>query len=70
MSIYIILQLQKRGRRKGTRNKLKSEVTKKLGDANLHYAHGRYEDVCVSLLHCASSNSLGLEVDDVMIILI
>ncbi|CAO2824772.1 unnamed protein product [Amaranthus hypochondriacus] len=42
-------KLQKRGRRKGTRNKLKSEVTKKLGDANLHYAHGRYEDA-VSLL--------------------
>lgn len=40
---------KKRGRRKGSRNKLSPEITKKLGDANLHYAHGRYEDA-VSLL--------------------
>ncbi|XP_021733713.1 general transcription factor 3C polypeptide 3-like [Chenopodium quinoa] len=35
---------KKRGRRKGSRNKLSTEITKKLGDANLHYAHGRYEE--------------------------
>ncbi|KNA25827.1 hypothetical protein SOVF_002940 [Spinacia oleracea] len=40
---------KKRGRRKGSRNKLSPEITKKIGDANLHYAHGRYEDA-ISLL--------------------
>ncbi|XP_048500140.1 uncharacterized protein LOC104894179 isoform X2 [Beta vulgaris subsp. vulgaris] len=40
---------KKRGRRKGSKNKLSLEITKKLGDATLHYAHGRYEDA-ISLL--------------------
>ncbi|GFY99697.1 hypothetical protein Acr_13g0010970 [Actinidia rufa] len=31
---------KKRGRRKGSKNKLNPEVTRKLGDATLHYAHG------------------------------
>ncbi|KAL6981150.1 hypothetical protein U1Q18_022779 [Sarracenia purpurea var. burkii] len=39
---------KKRGRRKGSKNKLNPEVTRKLGDATLHYAHGRYEEaICV-----------------------
>ncbi|KAG5563221.1 hypothetical protein RHGRI_005844 [Rhododendron griersonianum] len=39
---------RKRGRRKGSKNKLNPEVTRKLGDATLHYAHGRYEEaICV-----------------------
>nr|XP_027086549.1 general transcription factor 3C polypeptide 3-like [Coffea arabica] len=33
---------KRRGRRKGSRNKVSPEVTRKLGDATLHYAHGRY----------------------------
>ncbi|KAI8569545.1 hypothetical protein RHMOL_Rhmol02G0286800 [Rhododendron molle] len=37
-------QSRKRGRRKGSKNKLNPEVTRKLGDATLHYAHGRYEE--------------------------
>ncbi|KAL2936929.1 General transcription factor 3C polypeptide 3 [Bienertia sinuspersici] len=41
---------KKRGRRKGSKNKLSPEITQKLGDANLHYAHGRYEDA-ISLLN-------------------
>uniref|UniRef100_A0A1S3XGB5 General transcription factor 3C polypeptide 3-like n=1 Tax=Nicotiana tabacum TaxID=4097 RepID=A0A1S3XGB5_TOBAC len=36
--------LKKRGRRKGTKNKVSSELKRKLGDATLHYAHGRYEE--------------------------
>lgn len=56
---HFILQPKKRGRRKGSRNKLSPEITKKIGDANLHYAHGRYEDVCVALLNIfSSSNSI------------
>ncbi|XP_058200798.1 uncharacterized protein LOC131315640 isoform X2 [Rhododendron vialii] len=35
---------RKRGRRKGSKNKLNPEVTRKLGDATLHYAHGQYEE--------------------------
>lgn len=35
---------KKRGRRKGSKNKVSPEVTRKLGDATLHYAHGRYEE--------------------------
>ncbi|XP_058089979.1 uncharacterized protein LOC131236676 isoform X2 [Magnolia sinica] len=39
---------KKRGRRKGSKNKLSPEVTRKLGDATLHYASGRYDEaVCV-----------------------
>ncbi|XP_009781369.1 uncharacterized protein LOC107832204 isoform X1 [Nicotiana tabacum] len=37
-------KLKKRGRRKGTKNKVSSELKRKLGDATLHYAHGRYEE--------------------------
>lgn len=35
---------KKRGRRKGSKKKLSPEITRKLGDATLHYAHGRYEE--------------------------
>ncbi|XP_068658624.1 uncharacterized protein [Aristolochia californica] len=35
---------KKRGRRKGSKKKLSPEVTKKLGDATLHYASGRYDE--------------------------
>ncbi|KAK6138963.1 hypothetical protein DH2020_027295 [Rehmannia glutinosa] len=39
---------KKRGRRKGSKNKVNPEVTRKLGDATLHYAHGRFEEaICV-----------------------
>ncbi|XP_058224439.1 uncharacterized protein LOC131333749 isoform X4 [Rhododendron vialii] len=40
---------RKRGRRKGSKNKLNPEVTRKLGDATLHYAHGRYEEAICAL---------------------
>ncbi|EPS71182.1 hypothetical protein M569_03577, partial [Genlisea aurea] len=33
-----------RGRKRGSKNKLNPEVNKKLGNATLHYAHGRYEE--------------------------
>lgn len=46
------MQLKKRGRRKGSKNKLSPEITKMLGDATVLYAHGRYEDVrCMINLH-------------------
>lgn len=35
---------KKRGRRKGSRNKLSSEITRMLGDATLHYARGNYDE--------------------------
>ncbi|KAG9455032.1 hypothetical protein H6P81_007936 [Aristolochia fimbriata] len=35
---------KKRGRRKGSKKKLSPEITKKLGDATLHYASGRYDE--------------------------
>ncbi|CAA0806010.1 tetratricopeptide repeat (TPR)-containing protein [Striga hermonthica] len=39
---------KKSGRRKGSRNKVKPEVSRKLGDATLHYAHGRFEEaICL-----------------------
>ncbi|XP_047955109.1 general transcription factor 3C polypeptide 3-like isoform X1 [Salvia hispanica] len=41
---------RRRGRRKGTKNKLNPEVTRKLGDATLHYAQG-YFDKAICLLH-------------------
>ncbi|XP_042015156.1 general transcription factor 3C polypeptide 3-like isoform X1 [Salvia splendens] len=41
---------RRRGRRKGTKNKLNPEVTRKLGDATLHYAQG-YFDKGICLLH-------------------
>ncbi|XP_055832295.1 uncharacterized protein LOC129901198 isoform X2 [Solanum dulcamara] len=37
-------KLKKRGRRKGSKSKVSSELKRKLGDATLHYAHGRYEE--------------------------
>ncbi|KAJ8557801.1 hypothetical protein K7X08_004567 [Anisodus acutangulus] len=41
-------KLKKRGRRKGSKSKVSSELKRKLGDATLHYAHGRYEEAkCV-----------------------
>ncbi|KAI9383781.1 hypothetical protein POPTR_013G128900v4 [Populus trichocarpa] len=36
---------KRRGRRKGSKNKLSPEITRMLGDATLHYAHGNYEEV-------------------------
>lgn len=36
---------KKRGRRKGKKNKLSPEITKMLGEATLHYAHGSFEKV-------------------------
>ncbi|KAK4573981.1 hypothetical protein RGQ29_031780 [Quercus rubra] len=41
---------KKRGRRKGSKNKLSPEITQMLGDATLHYAHGHYEEA-ISTLH-------------------
>ncbi|KAI3767540.1 hypothetical protein L2E82_17738 [Cichorium intybus] len=35
---------KKRGRRKGSKRKISPEITRKLGDATLYYAHGRYEE--------------------------
>ncbi|XP_059299491.1 uncharacterized protein LOC132052132 isoform X1 [Lycium ferocissimum] len=37
-------KLKKRGRRKGSKSKVSPELKRKLGDATLHYAHGRYEE--------------------------
>lgn len=39
------MQTKKRGRRKGSRTKLSSEITRMLGDATLHYARGNYDEV-------------------------
>ncbi|KAK2648210.1 hypothetical protein Ddye_015699 [Dipteronia dyeriana] len=39
-----------RGRRKGTKNKLNPQVTRLLGEATLHYAHGRFEQA-ISVLN-------------------
>ena len=39
------MQPKKRGRWKGSKNKLSPEITRMLGDATLHYAHGHYEEV-------------------------
>ncbi|OWM77222.1 general transcription factor 3C polypeptide 3 isoform X2 [Punica granatum] len=41
---------KKRGRRKGSRKKIDPEVSRMLGDATLHYAHGRYEEA-ISVLN-------------------
>ncbi|KAK6919823.1 Tetratricopeptide repeat [Dillenia turbinata] len=35
---------KKKGRKKGSKNKSSPEVTRKLGDATLHYSCGRYEE--------------------------
>ncbi|KAI7745902.1 hypothetical protein M8C21_005530, partial [Ambrosia artemisiifolia] len=37
-------KIKKRGRRKGSKKKISPEITRKLGDATLYYAHGRYEE--------------------------
>lgn len=37
-------KIKKRGRPKGSRNKLSLEVTQMLGEGTLHYAHGRYAE--------------------------
>ncbi|XP_028782473.1 general transcription factor 3C polypeptide 3 [Neltuma alba] len=41
---------KKRGRRKGSKNKLDPQLTRMLGDATIHYAHERYEEA-ISILH-------------------
>ncbi|OMO51533.1 Tetratricopeptide-like helical, partial [Corchorus capsularis] len=41
---------KKRGRRKGSRNKLSPEIVSMLGDATLHYANGRYKEA-ISVLN-------------------
>ncbi|KAF7824751.1 general transcription factor 3C polypeptide 3 [Senna tora] len=41
---------KKRGRRKGSKNKLNPQLTRMLGDATLHYVHERYEEA-ISVLH-------------------
>ncbi|KAL6560554.1 hypothetical protein OROGR_004113 [Orobanche gracilis] len=41
-------KIKKKGRRKGSKNKVKPEVSRKLGDATLHYAHGQFEEaICL-----------------------
>ncbi|PON55885.1 N-terminal acetyltransferase A, auxiliary subunit [Trema orientale] len=37
-------RLKKRGRQKGSKNKPNREVARRLGEATLYYAHGRYEE--------------------------
>lgn len=46
----LLTQHRRRGRRKGTRNKLNPEISLMLGEATCHYAHGRYEEVCLELV--------------------
>lgn len=46
LSLPLKIQCKKRGRRKGSKNKVNPEVTRKIGDANVHYAHCRHEEVC------------------------
>lgn len=41
------MQLKKRGRPEGSKKKVSPEIRQMLGDATLHYAHGRYEEVKV-----------------------
>ncbi|XP_073159361.1 uncharacterized protein [Henckelia pumila] len=40
---------KQRGRKKGSKNKVNPEVTQKLGDATLHYAHGHFEEAICAL---------------------
>ncbi|KAK4793502.1 hypothetical protein SAY86_023937 [Trapa natans] len=37
-------KLKKKGRRKGSKKKIDPRISTMLGDATLHYAHGRYEE--------------------------
>lgn len=39
------MQLKKRGRPEGSKKKVCPEIRRMLGDASLHYALGRYEEV-------------------------
>ncbi|XP_012078857.1 general transcription factor 3C polypeptide 3 isoform X2 [Jatropha curcas] len=41
---------KKKGRRRGSKNKLSPEITKMLGDGTVLYAHGRYEEA-ISILN-------------------
>ncbi|KAL6565515.1 hypothetical protein OROHE_004573 [Orobanche hederae] len=43
MNPTLATRIKKKGRRKGSKNKVKPEVSRKLGDATLHYAHGQFE---------------------------
>ncbi|KAL5993214.1 hypothetical protein ACLOJK_014137 [Asimina triloba] len=38
---------KRRGRPRGSRNRLSPEITRKLGDATLHYASGRYKEYII-----------------------
>ncbi|KAL8153018.1 hypothetical protein V2J09_010778 [Rumex salicifolius] len=59
---------KKKGRRKGGKNRVSPEVSKKLGDATLHFAHGRYEEAISVLIEvvrlapvlCDPYHTLGL----------
>lgn len=42
---------KKRGRRKGSKNKLSPGVTKMLGEASLQYAYGNFEQVISSFMY-------------------
>ncbi|XP_010679206.2 uncharacterized protein LOC104894626 isoform X2 [Beta vulgaris subsp. vulgaris] len=42
---------KRRGRRGGSRSKLSPDIVKKLGDATLHYAYGRFKDAISLLTH-------------------
>ncbi|XP_021728945.1 uncharacterized protein LOC110695996 [Chenopodium quinoa] len=48
--IFHNLDPKKRGRLKGSINKLSPEIERKLGDAALHYAYGRFKDAINILL--------------------
>jgi hypothetical protein len=43
--ILFLVQLKKRGRRKGSKNKVSPEIEGMIGVANLHYAQGCYDKV-------------------------
>lgn len=44
LKVYL-MQPKKRGRQKGSKNKLSRDVARMLGEATLYYAHCRYEEV-------------------------
>lgn len=43
--IDLVLQSKRRGRKRGSKNKLSPEITRKIGDATLYYASGDYDEV-------------------------
>ena len=43
----VFVQDKNTRRRKGSKNKHNLQITRKLGDATLHYAHGRFKEVCL-----------------------